>query len=189
QKALAYAVLHELNLDNKPTAPHFPEFNTLLTLKKEDQDKIKREAQGVVDLHVETSSGVGGETTISFVDEDSQLKRRSVSITPAMSMLLYNLLGVDATIYDKWEGLELTTALHAVYLEVLDNTTTQELGVKIARLTKAMPPPGANKNIYIPSQVTTPTIFINGDKAPFFDVITKFRGLLAKHNKLHSKNS
>ncbi len=183
QKALAYAVFHELNLDNKSTAPHFPEFNTILTLEEEEQGAIKRQAQGVVDLHVETSSGVGGETTTSFVDEDSRLKRRSVSITPAMSMLLYNLLGVDATIYDNWEGLEVTTALHAAYLEVLDNTTTQELGVEIARLTKAVPPPGANKNIYIPSQVTTPTIFINGDKAPFFDVITNFRGLQAKHTQ------
>ena len=183
QKALAYAVFHELNLDNKSTAPHFPEFNTILTLEEEEQGAIKRQAQGVVDLLVETSSGVGGETTTSFVDEDSRLKRRSVSITPAMSMLLYNLLGVDATIYDNWEGLEVTTALHAVYLEVLDNTTTQELGVEIARLTKAVPPPGANKNIYIPSQVTTPTIFINGNKAPFFDVITNFRGLQAKHSQ------
>ena len=187
QKALAYAVFHELNLDNKSTAPHFPEFNTILTLEEEEQGAIKRQAQGVVDLLVETSSGVGGETTTSFVDEDSRLKRRSVSITPAMSMLLYNLLGVDATIYDNWEGLEVTTALHAVYLEVLDNTTTQELGVEIARLTKAVPPPGANKNIYIPSQVTTPTIFINGDKAPFFDVITNFRGLQAKHTQKGEK--
>jgi hypothetical protein len=55
--------------------------------------------------------------------------------------------------------------------------------VEIARLTKAVPPPGANKNIYIPSRVTTPTVFINGDKAPFFDVITNFRGLQAKHTQ------
>ena len=110
---------------------------------------------------METLSGVGGETTTSFVDEDSRLKGRSVSITPAISMLLYNMLGVDATIYDKWEGLELTTALHAVYLEVLDNSATQKLGVEIARLTKAVPPPGANKNFYIPFQVTPPAaIFI-----------------------------
>jgi hypothetical protein len=184
QKALAYAVFHELNLDNKSTEPHFPEFNTILTLKEEERSKVKRLAQGFVDFHVRAASGLGGETLATFVDDDSRLRGRSVSITPAMSMLLYDLLGVDATIYDKCEGLELTTALHAVYLEVLDNRATQEFGVEIVRLTNAVPPPaGANKNIYIPSQNTTPTIFINGDKAPFFDVITNFRGLQAKHTQ------
>ncbi|CAB9530087.1 hypothetical protein SEMRO_2737_G335940.1 [Seminavis robusta] len=163
--------------------PWFPEFGTLLSLEEGERVKVKRQAQGVMDLHVEASSAEDGRVSTDFVDDEAKKTKRSVSITPAMSMLLYNLLGVDATIYDNWDGLEVTTALHAVYLETLSNSTTQEKGVCLARLTKAVPPPKATKRIHIPSQADTPTIFINGEKAPFCDVITNFRGLQAKHTK------
>lgn len=129
------------------------------------------------------ASSIDGVEACIFVDEDAAKNKQSISVTPAMSMLLYNLLGVDATIYDNWEGLEATAALHAAYLEVLRNENTKSKGVQISRLTKSVPATGATKNIKIPHQPTTPTIFINGDKAPFCDVITKFRGIQAKYSK------
>ncbi|CAB9526269.1 unknown protein [Seminavis robusta] len=167
RKALAYAVFHELDQDNGTDNPRFPKFGTLSSLEEGERVKVKRQAQGVMDLHVEVSSAEDVRVSTDFVDDEAKKTKRSVSITPAMSMLLYNLLGVDATIYDNWGGLEVTTALHAVYLETLSNFTTQEKGVCLARLTKAVPPPKATKRIHIPSQADTRTIFINGERRLF----------------------
>lgn len=70
-----------------------------------------------------------------------------------------------------------------MYLEVLRNKGTHNSGVKIARVTKPVPATSVLTNIRIPSEPNQPTVFINGDKAPFFDGITKYRGLQARYSQ------
>ena len=171
RRRLAYTLFHELKEANESEQPRFP---VLAKLEGCDAERIKRQALGLLDVHVESQAGV-----FAFLDDH----KVSVSVTPAMSMLLYSLVGVEATVYDSWEGLEAVAGLHAVYLEVLSNTNTETKGVRLARLTRPIPAPSATKNFCIPSPNDTPTVYINGEKAPFFDAISVNRGLQSKYSK------
>lgn len=174
RRLLAYAVFHELKETNESGEARIPHI-----AKLEHHVGIKRQALGVLDVHVESEAG-----GIKFLEGYSV----SVSVTPAMSMVLYSLLGVEATVYDSWEGLEAIAWLHAVYLEVVSNDDTRTKGVKLARLTRAVPAPNATKTFRIPSPNGNPTVYINDEKAPFFfDAISKHRYLKSKYSKSDQK--
>jgi hypothetical protein len=170
RRILAYAVFHELDSSSRSETARFPKLDKLT----KEEDSIKRQALGVLDVHVESRGD-----TVSYVGG----RKVSVSITPAMSMLLDSLLGVEATVYNSWEGLEAIAGSHAAYLEVLTNVATRTKGVRLVRLTRPVPAPRATRSFCIPPPTDTPTVTINGDRAPFFDAISRNRGFQSKYTK------
>ena len=129
-----------------------------------------------------------------------RLNERSILVSPAISAVLFDMLGSKATIYSDWKGQAKVSALYAYRQEVLkilvhfqsnhenglmdfDNNLAK---LNLVLIRKPVPPNSTTKKFIVPSFAKN-TIWINGERAPFADVIAPYMLLQCKHTSVASQ--
>jgi hypothetical protein len=120
----------------------------------------------------------------------------SVLLSPALTIVLFSLLGGTASVVTSWAGQEYVTALFAFRQLVLqavvccvqsdseDRFTVldKELSELQIIQTKTIPAPTASEKFWIP-QFRTSIVWINGPAAPYADVVARFVLYKSKHTE------
>jgi hypothetical protein len=115
----------------------------------------------------------------------------SVIISPAITIVLFQLLGVNPTIFSSWRGQESLAALHA-FRELTFFVVRKILGeenpdydkfnqLRLRRLEFSVPHPNQNKKVIEFPKFGPYTGWINGDMAPFADVSALYCLIQCKH--------
>lgn len=155
--ALVFSVVERSVQEENPTEPNF------LTRHTDDA----RLARALVNFNMEYRDG-----NLIYVEGVTQ---QSVTVSPAITLLLYYMLGAFTENLTGWQGQEMLAALRAFRLiaieNCLDDTVMQN--VRLVSLIKRVPEPTATKNFEIPI-FNAPTVWINGNTSPFADVIAPF---------------
>ena len=127
--------------------------------------------------------------------------QRPISVSSAITTILYSMLGASGRIMIGWKAQERISALHVfrqAVLKCLDRFLTNykegEISLKslknfdndlaklmVIQVGEPVPPTNFNLTFSVP-KVTQSMIWINGDKAPFADVVAPFELIQCKHS-------
>jgi hypothetical protein len=126
---------------------------------------------------------------LKLVDEEPF----AYTVTPVMAIVLYAMLGINASLNPGWKAGEEVAALFAVQQWAI-NTMERYISdgdrvnldrsleqVRVISLQKQVKSANSKKSILIP-RVGPGAIVINGDKAPFADVIAPYLLIQCKHD-------
>ena len=96
----------------------------------------------------------------------------AISVSPSITLVLFQILGASPELYDGWAGMESTLALFLLRHAVMNEGNPDKLqrySVKNFRL--PVPAPRTIRNFKIP-KLRREIVWVNGPRAPFGDVIT-----------------
>jgi hypothetical protein len=160
---------------------------------------IRKEAAAALGLIEQNFEDVGD--GFVFVDGD---RRRSITVTPAVAVVLFLLSGVESEVLSGFEAQEQTTALYAYRQQLLflmeafwrrraeckDSlrsvmTAEEDLvrslkKLSIVQVTKSIPEKRSSSTFTFP-RLSDITVWINGPQSPFADVISRYTLYQAKN--------
>ena len=154
-------------------------------------DKEESVAWSLLDHNLEYSSLKGKKPRL--VRENG----RSVSVSPAITVVLFTMLNTPATIFTSWSAQERISALYACRQEVLlslrrfqSNRGNGLTGLDhdlakldLVLLRERVPRSGKLKSFIVP-RFAKNTIWTNGAQASFADVIAPYRLIQCKHTSV-----
>ncbi len=111
----------------------------------------------------------------------------AVSMSPALAIVVANLLSTDAKISWSWEGLETSVMLSELKRLVVNwEDTPKDLDGLVLQLPSALPAGPASKMFSVPI-VGRYTVVLNGPLAKYADVIAPYRLVQTKFSKDNNK--
>lgn len=120
---------------------------------------------------------------------------RSVSVSPAITLVLYWMCGVSVEIFSYWKMHEVLCQLYQLRRMMLDlikrddkNMPSLENDLKLLglmKLDRRVPEPKSTNNILIP-YVDNGIIWMNKDLAPYADVVAPYSLYQSKYSKSKS---
>jgi hypothetical protein len=124
-----------------------------------------------------------------------RLDERPLTVSSAVAVVLFSMLEASARIFTTWKAQERISALHAFRREVLKyhaffgpkGTKSRKdfadhlANLRLVQVQKPVPPTNFTESFDIP-KFTKNVIWINGDKAPFADVIAPYTLIQCKHS-------
>ena len=147
-------------------------------------------AKTLVSINVEESSN-----GTSYIPD---YQTRSISLSPALTVLVYLLSGVPIDTLLDWKMQEMNNALYEFrrscryYISCynsgeisMDELNRNLMMSRIIKLGKRVPEPGATIRFAIPL-LDKNTIWVNGDNAPFADVVAPFMLYQSKYSQSKS---
>jgi hypothetical protein len=130
--------------------------------------KVERACRSLVDTHIESGMLAHGQ-------------KFAVSMTPAITIVVAALTGNLSSLSSDWSGFERIVALCELHrLFVAAQHPVPEISIK--RLREAFPAPRSIRNLKVP-RLSPHQVLVNGDKAPYGDIISHFRLEQGKHNR------
>jgi len=170
---VAAAVICELHRSEWEEGAEQPDVGRFVPMKTKSRQQIIRRAQGLLNVHVEqTTVDSSGDRECSYLSKAI----RSSTVSPAIALLLYLLLGPQEQFGESFKSYETVCALYAIKRKVLnlDMDTVQSIPTyAIARLKERIPEPNAQKSFKFPDVPHT-TVCINGAMAPFGDAFSHY---------------
>ncbi len=165
---------------NYPTHAFIPRFEELET------DDLRMVASSLISVNVETIKGKAKFMTENVI---------SVSVSPAVAIVLATLLNAEARIAWDWEAFESTITLcewkwmiaHSTTIPSTATRTIQELRTPVPMI-KARGEDENDIEFNVP-MVNRFTVLMNGPKAPYADVIAPFRLVQGKHSRKAEKQA
>jgi hypothetical protein len=137
---------------------------------------ITRVARTLVDINVQTERGFP-----QFVDPND---RYSLSMSPALTIVLANLLNTKAEISWDWKGLEMLVVLGELKrLVATTSETPRHLDRLVVELQSGLPIPSAKYKLSVPV-VSRCTVVRNGPTASYADVIAPYRLVQVKYSSI-----
>lgn len=133
-------------------------------------EKIEACCHSLLDVHLEMSNN-------EYKLTEGQAF--SVSITSAISLVLFSLTGNMASLCRNWDQFETVTALHALQMEYVSAYPNKPRAMKV--VTSPTQFPGTKKDSVRVPTVDKSTILVNGAKAEYADVICFDRLRQAKY--------
>jgi hypothetical protein len=164
--ASVFTVVEQATQEAGPTIPDF-ECHSLVRGER-------KVAMSLVDSNVEYKDFI-----LQYADES----KKSVSVSLAVVIILFKILGVVPENLVGWRGQETMVALTAFRrLAIQAFTTTPDTlrNIEYVSLTKPVPATSAKTIFRIPVFQFS-TVWINGERAPFADVVSPFHLYQCKH--------
>lgn len=171
---VARSVFRELDRSSKqPNVAFFPEFDDLAS-------KTHRSiAHSLLDVNVET---INGEKRLAL---DSMF---ALSMSPAIAIVIANLLSTDADVSWDWKGLECTAALSEMKRMIVNTKgKPRHPSSPVIQLSSPVPTTAAKFDFYVPV-VDNQTVVLNGPAAKYADVIAPYRLVQVKHSHHNGKS-
>lgn len=147
-------------------------------------------AFSLVSLNIERYSN----GTVNIVDN----QEISVSVSPALSLVLYWMCGVSVEMLSDWKMQEVLSQLYQLRRMMRDCINSRALGklsydqlgvnltlLRIIRLNRRVPEPKSKNSFAIPF-VDTNTVWMNKDLAPFADVVAPYSLYQSKYSQSKS---
>jgi hypothetical protein len=156
-----------------PNAAFFPHFEDL------DSEQFRFIANSMLDINVESRFGKPRSVDVG--------SRYSTSMTPALAIVVANLLSTEAKISWDWQGFETTVMLgelKRMIVHAQDFSTHPDKPV--LQLQSPLPADPATKSFSVPV-VDRYTVVLNGPKAEYAHVIAPYRLVQAKFSKDNTK--
>ena len=150
----------------RPNETFFPRFDGITG------SEFRGAAHGLVDVHVESTNG-----TLYFTESN----RYSISMTPAIGIVLAVLLDTEATLSWNWEGFEALVTLGEWKHLVSNQNESVARNASIVTMQSPIPPNGKEiiRDFLVPL-IGLSTVVRNGPKAPYADVIAPSRLIQTK---------
>jgi energy-coupling factor transporter ATP-binding protein EcfA2 len=131
--------------------------------------KVEKTCRSLVDPHIE--GGMLAPLGQKF----------AVSMTPAITIVVAALTGNVSSLSSDWSRFERIVALCELHrLFAAAQHPVPEISIK--RLREAFPAPRSFRNLKVP-WLSPHQVLVNGDKAPYGDIISPFRLEQGKHNR------
>jgi hypothetical protein len=159
-----------------PGVAFFPLFKDLDTVQ------LRSAAGSILDINVESNDG-----TLQLAAGS----RFAITMTPALAIVVANLLNADAKVSWDWQGFETTVMLSEmkrmiVHSQEFPIDTIHYPDKLIVQLQSPLPASRTTRNVSIPV-VNKYTVVLNGPKAKYADVIAPYRLVQAKFSKDNGK--